>query len=256
MIFPVASNALSTQNGNERNSFGRVHQVGPTVSDNGLHLNSGVAQSQRFPAQNPSGMPTPGICSCCLDASHAREACKSAIRCFACLNWGHVAVNCPGCSNCTSKGKAWRSKEKEVTVASKGKGLLEQTKPIALGTGMAPRPQPQSPPIFDSFFAWASAHPSSSPATPLSTPLFALWSATSTSMTGGPSTSKPHGPETELCLGRVPMECINPLTSLDNYVHRPANSENPPITRKPHSLAVALSPFRLLKLLARHQTTL
>jgi hypothetical protein len=39
------------------------------------------------------------FCQRCLSQGHHRTACRRPIRCHACFNWGHTAVNCPSGGN-------------------------------------------------------------------------------------------------------------------------------------------------------------
>ena len=90
-----------------KNTIGRGHQASPEPIDTSPSLNHGVASGQWSSANNLTEALAPRICSRCLTAGHAREACKSPIKCFSCLCGGHVAFNCPGGSN-------WRGKDKEL----------------------------------------------------------------------------------------------------------------------------------------------
>ena len=62
--------------------IGQVHQDGPMGFDRSRNLNFGSSSSQQMPAKNLSSALQTGICSRCLSPGHAREACRSSIRCF------------------------------------------------------------------------------------------------------------------------------------------------------------------------------
>ena len=104
----------------------------------------------------------PRICSRCLTAGHAREACKSPIKCFSCLCGGHVAFNCPGDSNWKGKDKKLNSNGKGAAVDLNEKQIIERPKSIVLGTDLVTRPRHPSPLVFSSFRAWARSQASTS----------------------------------------------------------------------------------------------
>ena len=80
----------------------------PDNARNILNLDSNVerrvSRSQQVPAGNLSLPLQSGICSRCLSWGHARQACKSAFRCYSCLKKGHAVSTCRG-------GRFWREKE-------------------------------------------------------------------------------------------------------------------------------------------------
>ena len=82
LLFPANQGPASDKG---KNPIGQVHQARPKPIGSYLNLEPGAALGQCSAAGNPSAALTSGICSRCLTAGHVREACKSPIRCFACL---------------------------------------------------------------------------------------------------------------------------------------------------------------------------
>lgn len=198
--------------------FGFSSQAGPTQVDPGQILNSGSRSGQTQLPQYLSAQQKSRICLRCLSEGHAREACRSAIRCFACRRGGHIARNCTG--NINPRGKAWR-----VTAS------LEPREPIALETGEGTGLRLASPPIFSSFAAWANTRASTSKAMPLPKPIVIPWR----SMTKGPKDKEAHLTELELCLGSVTVTPDDPPPSLELSVTPHQNSAASPQLRKPSS---------------------
>lgn len=75
-----------------KNPIGQVHQDGAGPPN--LDLAWQPVSGQYHDAGDPSAALAPGICSRCLTKGHARELCKSPVRCFVCHCWDHIAVNC------------------------------------------------------------------------------------------------------------------------------------------------------------------
>lgn len=161
--------------------IGQVHQVGPVRFDRSRILNFGSSSSQQTPAKNLSSALQTRFCSCCLSSRHAREACRSSIRCFACRRGGHISLNYPGDSKPTGN--------KQGVTAHNGKGILGRPEPVALETDLSLGP---GPPAFSSFSAWARSLASTLHAPPPPEPIIILWPSTLMSMIDGPLETDPH----------------------------------------------------------------
>lgn len=83
--------------------------------------------------------PTP-FCLRCLSQGHYRAACRRPIRCHACHNWGHTAVNC-------RSGKIFKPGQ----VTGNSKSLAANSSPFGWLNAAAAGPSSSSPPVFKSF---------------------------------------------------------------------------------------------------------
>jgi hypothetical protein len=122
----------------------------------------------------------------------------------------------------------------EITAHINGKGILEQSEPIALGTDLALGPLQHSPPIFASFSAWARSRVSTS-------------QAKLPSMTGGPLGLEPHTAVTDLCLGRATEKFHAPSSSPVNNTPTLTNSAHLREPRKPSPNSAQSTPLPLIQ---------
>jgi hypothetical protein len=171
-----------------------------------LNLNSGQPKGTQYLSTDSAS----GICSRCLSDKHLRCACKSPIRCFACMSWGHIAVNCPAHNR---KGTAFQVPSN----SNKGKDSLVQPKWFSETAWRELGPGTSSPPSFTSFTDWwnystMSLH-SMSPPKSITIP----WSLPAKTMTADHGREGAHNTErqmrisTELTLG-------NSLPSQGKYI--------------------------------------
>jgi len=129
-----------------------------------------------------------GICSRCLSDKHLRRACLSPIRCLACLNWGHIAVNCTAANRfcSTPQGPSGRIN---------GKRDLAQPKWFSGDAHRTLGPGTSSPPRFQSFSDWwvytAPSQASTSPPEPITVP----WKLPKNPMTVGQIGKGTHSAE-------------------------------------------------------------
>lgn len=225
LIFP-SNNVHEPPLSKGKEPIGQFIRNGPT-SDSGRNLNFGSLAGQPLSRQNPAKNQHPGFCSHCLSEGHRREACRSSIKCFACRRGGHVVLNCPRNSNS-------RSKERGFTESNSGAESLEQHKTSANAGRMAIGPiEQQSPPVFDSFAAWARSQPSTSMTAPPTVPTVVLWPDSLCPMTCGASSPMVHLSDTALTLGRSTAPRHDSSHSTANTTVRQSNNTSAPQLRKP-----------------------
>lgn len=136
---------------------------------------------------------------------------------------------------------------REITAHINGKGILEQSDPIALGTDLALGPLQRSPPIFASFSAWARSRVSTLQARPPPDPITIPWLAKLPSMTGGPLGLEPHTAVTDLCLGRATEKFHAPSSSPVNNTPTLTNSAHLTEPRKPSPNSAQSTPLPLVQ---------
>lgn len=91
-----------------------------------------------------------------------------------------------------------------ITAPINGNEILEQPNANAREGDLVIGPQgQQSPPVFDSFAAWARSKPSSSRTTPPPDPIVVSWPYHLRPVTGGPNVTEIYLPATDLTLGSV-----------------------------------------------------
>ncbi|CAD6229831.1 unnamed protein product [Miscanthus lutarioriparius] len=129
---------------------------GRALQDNGnedptLNLKMGHPSATQYPSRGS----IPGICLRCLSDKHPRRACRSPIKCLACMGWGHIVVNCT-VHNHRSHRSYMRT---EPSIHNKEKGDLVQPKLFSKAACMDLGPSTSNPPRFHSFVHWWKVSP-------------------------------------------------------------------------------------------------
>lgn len=188
--------------------------VGQAKDQSSLNLNLNLGQP--FSHQYPAKGSVPGICSRCLSNMHPRRACKSPIRCFACMGGGHIAVNCPDKSRLSSKFGLASSN-------FNGKPTLEQPNWFSKVARESLGPGTSSPPSFASFAEWWMTTNVIDPALRPPEPILVPWKLASVPMFNGPAFNQVHSLEGHLNL-EIGLTMGNssspPDNSIPNQVHQ------------------------------------
>lgn len=103
-LFPLDKNLVQRQS-YRKSAFGQIVFPNTPAFDRILSNQKalGTSSSSSVHVQPVHGSDQ-SRCSRCLAMSHTRNSCYNAIKCLACLRWGHVAATCLRVPN--SKGKS------------------------------------------------------------------------------------------------------------------------------------------------------
>jgi hypothetical protein len=224
MVFPAAYNSFVSK-GKEKAPDGThdhpdFAKLAKSKSQNFDRFSN---QGQREEGQSSGSSRKSGFCSRCLSEGHSTWACKSPIRCYACKRGGHISANCRSQSSVIGKNPS-------VTAPFNGKGILEQPSRNVLEPAKTVGP---SPPIFESFSAWAASSQSPGWRSSQMQPKIIEWIIKPNSLTSGVNSSQAHFPATDLSLGNVVFGQSIALSSRINCTNAAANGAPCSELRKP-----------------------